>query len=99
MSGFELQPDDPAAPAALDRGAEVADEVLGLFLDLDVAVAQDAERAAAKHVIFREQIIGLAPDQRLQRDVARLVAGHADEARQRAGSISSSRIGSACAPS
>jgi hypothetical protein len=68
---LELEPDDPAAPPALDRGAEVADQILGFFLDLDVAVADDPEGAAAEHLVFREQIIGLAADQRLERDVAR----------------------------
>ena len=48
---LELQPDHPAAPAALDRGAEVADQVLGFLLDLDVAVAEDAEGAAAQHLV------------------------------------------------
>ena len=70
-AGLELEPDDPAAPAALDRGAEIEHEILGFFLDLDVAVADDPERAAAKHLIFGEQIVGLAADQRLERDVAR----------------------------
>ena len=41
--------------------------------------------------IFREQIIGLAADECLQRDVACHSPGNADEARQAAGSISSSR--------
>ena len=69
MSGLELEPDDAAAPPPLDRGPEVADQVLGFLLDLDVAVADDPERAAAKHLIFGEQIIGLAADQRFERDV------------------------------
>ena len=56
-SRLELQADDPAAPPPLDRGAEVADQVLGFLLDLDVAVADDPEGAAAQHLIFREQII------------------------------------------
>ena len=60
---LELQADDAAAPAALDRGAEIADQVLGFLLDLDVAVADDPEGAAAQHLIFREQIIGLAADE------------------------------------
>ena len=88
---LELQPDDPAAPAALDRGAEVADEILGLLLDLDVAVADDAEGAAAEHLIAGKQLIGLAADQRLDRDVARRLAGQADEARQRRRAPSSAR--------
>ncbi len=39
----------------------------------------NAECAAVKKIIFREQIVGLAPDQRLQRDVAGLAPGYADE--------------------
>ncbi len=69
--GLELQPDDAAAPAALDRGAEVADEIFGLLLDLDVAVADDPEGAAAKNLVFREKIVDFAADQRLERNVAR----------------------------
>ena len=91
MSRLELQPDDPAAPPALDRGPEVADEVLGFLLDLDVAVADDAERAAAQHFIFGEQIIGLAADQGFERDVAALGPGMRMKRGRLAGAISSSR--------
>jgi hypothetical protein len=41
--GFQLQANDAAAAAALDRGPEEADKVLGLLLDLDVAVADDPD--------------------------------------------------------
>ncbi len=40
-----LEADHRAAAAALQRGFEMADEILGLFLDLEVAVADDAEGA------------------------------------------------------
>src|SRR3546814_21030132 len=43
--GLELHQDHAAAAAAADRGAEQADEILGLFLQLDVAVADDAKDA------------------------------------------------------
>ena len=46
--GLELEADHPPAPPALQRGAEEADQVLGLLLDLDVAVADDPEGAAAQ---------------------------------------------------
>ena len=36
-----------------------------------------------KHLIFREEIFGLAPDQVLERDVASVCPGQADETRQR----------------
>ena len=41
--GLDLEPDDAPAPPALDRGAEVTDQVLGFLLDLDVAVAKHPE--------------------------------------------------------
>ena len=80
--GLELEPNHPSAPSALDRGAEIADQILGFLLDLDVAVAEHPKRAAAQDMVFGEQIIGLAADQGLERDVPRLVAGQADEAGQ-----------------
>ena len=42
---IELEADHRAAPAPLQRALEEAHQVLGLFLDLDVAVADDAEGA------------------------------------------------------
>src|SRR5690606_39427455 len=44
--GFEFEQDDAPAAAAADRGAEEADQILGLFLELDVAVADDAKHPA-----------------------------------------------------
>ena len=43
----DLEPDDVAAAPALERRLVERDEVLGLLLHLDVAVAQHAERAVA----------------------------------------------------
>ena len=45
MRGVDREPDHVAAAAALQRALVEADEILGLFLDLDLAVAQDAEHA------------------------------------------------------
>ena len=42
---FELETDDRSAPAALEHRLELAHQVLGLFLDLDLGVADDAEGA------------------------------------------------------
>ena len=42
---LDLEADHRAAAAALQRALEEADEILGLFLDLDVRVADDAEGA------------------------------------------------------
>ena len=42
-TGIDLEPDHHAAPPLLERRLEQAHEVLGLFLDLEVAVADEAE--------------------------------------------------------
>ena len=51
---LDLQADDDAAPSALQRAFVKTDEILGLFLDLDVAVADDAKPAATEHRDSRE---------------------------------------------
>ena len=61
---LELEADHPAAPPPLDRGAEEADQILGLLLDLDVAVADDPEGAAAEQLVAGEERGDLAADQR-----------------------------------
>ena len=50
----ELDADHRTAAAALQRRLEEADQILGLFLDLDIAVADDAERAGALDLVARE---------------------------------------------
>ena len=82
---FELEPDHPAPPPPLDRVGEVADEVLGLFLDLDIAVAQHAELGGAADRVAGEDDRREALHQRFDRDVARRLARQADEARHRRG--------------
>ena len=42
---YELEPDDCSAPAPLEHRLELAHQVLGLFLDLDLGIADDAEGA------------------------------------------------------
>ena len=88
---LELEPDDPAAAAALDRGAEIADQILGFFLDLDVAVADDPERAAAQHVIFAGTDNRSCAGSAFRARCSALLAGNADEAGQARRRISSSR--------
>src|SRR5204863_4164231 len=44
---LELEADHPAAAAPLQGGAVEAHQILGLLLDLDIAVADDPEGAAA----------------------------------------------------
>ena len=59
-AGFDLEPDDSAAPASLERALVQADEVFRLFLDFNVAVANDAKGAFAQHFVARKQ----EPDKR-----------------------------------
>ena len=49
--GINLHADHRAAAAALERAFEQADQVFGLFLDFDVAVADDAEQALPEHIV------------------------------------------------
>ncbi len=81
----DREADDVAAPAPLQRRLVEPDQVLGLFLDLDVAVAQDAEHAAPDHLEAGEQLVEIKPDHLLHRDEAVRLAGQPDEARDRAG--------------
>ena len=52
---LDLQPDHQAATAALQRAFEEADEVLRLFLHLDVGVADEPESALSAHLVAREE--------------------------------------------
>ena len=45
--GVGLQTDHRTAPAALERRLEQPDQVFGLFLDFEIAVADDPEQALA----------------------------------------------------
>ena len=81
----EFEQHDMAAPAPLDCGAEIAHEVLGFFLDLDIAVAQHAENPVAQNLEAREQLVGKTRHQLFDRDIDRLFAGHAHEAWRAAG--------------
>ena len=61
------------------------DQVFGLFLDLDIAVADHAEQAARLDLEIREQVVQHQPDQVLERHMARRVAGQTDETGQLVG--------------
>ena len=87
----DLEADDVAAPAALERRLVGGDEVLGLLLHLDVTVAQDAEGAVAAREEAREQPRQVHADHRLdadeadrrrRRSSARVLDGQADEAHE-----------------
>ena len=79
-AAVDVEPDDIAAPAALQRRLVEADEVLGLLLDLDLAVPDDAELALADDVEAGEELIEEEPEHLLQRQEADRLAGQADEA-------------------
>ena len=84
-AGFQLQPDHPPAPASLDRIGEIADEVLRLLLDLDVAVAQHAEGRRAVDDIAGEEQPREAAQDRLDRDITRALARQPHETRHGGG--------------
>ena len=50
----DLEPDHRSAAPALQRGLEQADQILGLFLDFDFGVTDDAEGALALHGVAGE---------------------------------------------
>ena len=70
-AGLDLKPDDGAAPAPLERALVEADEVFRLFLDFDVAVANDAKGALAQHFIARKQQADEGDDQPIEHHEAR----------------------------
>ncbi len=72
-----------AAPATLQRGLVEADEVLGLLLDLDLAVAQNTEDALPDDFEAGEEMIQEEPEQLLHRQEAHRLAGQPDEAADR----------------
>ena len=54
---LDLQADHRTAAAALERALEEADQVLGLFLHLDVRVADDAEGALPVDLVTGEEAV------------------------------------------
>src|SRR5579885_3503776 len=64
---IDAQPDHVAAPAPLQRRLVEPHQVLGLLLDLDLAIAQDAEHAAPGEREAGEEMVEIEPDQLLER--------------------------------
>ena len=81
--GLDLDPHDRAEAALLQGLLELHDEVLGLFLDLDVAVADQTEDAALQYVAAREQVVDEEHQQALQRQIAFAPRGRATVGGQR----------------
>ena len=67
-SCIHFDTDDVAAAAALEERFKVADEVFGLFLELDIAVAHDAERAFRNDFMSGEHMAEERADRLFQRD-------------------------------
>src|SRR3546814_19729794 len=84
----ERQPDHRATAAPLQRALELAHEILGLFLHLDVAVAQHPEGAARFHLEAGEQLIEVEPQQFFPADEALGLARKAGEATDQSGRAS-----------
>ncbi len=67
---LHFETDHRAAAAALEHALERAHQVLGLFLDLDLGIADDAERALPLHRIAGKQLADEQADRLLERDRA-----------------------------
>ena len=76
---IDREMDRMAAAAALQRRLVQADQILGFLLDLDLAVAQQAEDALRDDGKTREQMIEKQRDHLLDRQKADAAAGQADE--------------------
>ena len=83
--GGEFESDDPPPPTALDRRPEIANQILGILLDLDVAVAQQPERARRDLAEPREDHPEMGEDDIVDGDEARALAGQLDEPLERRG--------------
>ena len=81
-AGVDAEVDDIAAAAPLQRRLVGADQVFGLFLELDVGVADQAEHALADDAEAGEQPVEEQADQsaRAARSAGRRLAGQAHEA-------------------
>ena len=83
-AGVDLEPDDDAASALLQRRLEQAHEILGLLLDLEVAVADEAEGALPLDRVAGEELADEQHGDALERDEAGGAGlgevGQADEA-------------------
>ena len=79
---FDLQTDDFAAPPALQRRLVETHQILGFFLDFNIAVANDAKGAIADEIIAREQLPKESPDGVFQADEADRSPRQPDEAWQ-----------------
>ena len=68
---LDLETDHAAAAALLERRLEQAHQILGLFLHLEIGIADHAERALSLHFVTGKQAARVEHDHLLQRDEAR----------------------------
>ena len=80
-AGGDRQPHHLAAAAPLERHLELAHQIFGLFLDLDIAVAQHAEAEVVLHPVAREEAFDVQQQHVLEEDEAlrALACGQVDE--------------------
>ena len=69
-AGVDLETDHRAAPPPLQRALEQAHQVFGLFLDFDVAVADDAEAAVPCDLVAGEQLADEGEDDLFEQNEA-----------------------------
>src|SRR6516165_153692 len=66
--GFELEANDRSAPSALEDRLELAHQIFGLFLDLDLGITNDAEGALPLDRVTGKKAGDEKPDHLLERD-------------------------------
>ena len=69
-----FEPDHRSTSTPLESGLEEEDEIFGLFLDFEIAVADHAERARSLQQVAGEQRLGEEPDQCFERNETRRAA-------------------------
>ncbi len=74
-AGVDFEPDDRSAAAPFQRAFEQPHQVFGLFLDFDVAVANDAEAAVSGDLVAGEELIDEGEDDLLEQHEAQRPVG------------------------
>ncbi len=80
--GREFDANDPPAPAPFDRRAEITNQIFGLLLDLDVAIAKQPECPRSRLLEAREELVEMSPDCIFDGDEALALARQLEETRQ-----------------
>ncbi len=80
---IDAEPDDMAAPTPLQRRLIEPDEILRLLLDLDLAVAQDAEDTPADNLEAGKEVVEEEAEQLLHRQKTHGCPGQSDKSADR----------------